>query len=195
VKTVRSTLYWLILACGVGLALGNLFPKRAVRYVPGPPAAPDTVVVTETDTAAVQALEWVLRRQRDRIADLEANQPDNTTVTVYVPAAPDTVKVCQGEQLKSRWYLSAVTAGEHYGDTATATAVNISSDSAGSVLKRQETVNSYATGPLQGAIADSAGYRLLFDPDGFPDPPCKFFCSLKKMGIGAAIGVGLSLVL
>lgn len=83
-----------------------------------------------------------------------------------------------------RWYLRALTAGGEYGDTAIVAATHLSNDGA-AVLLRQETATAFQTGPLLGATSDSAGYELLFDPDGFPGPGCEFGCK-AKIAVGAA---------
>ena len=50
---------------------------------------------------------------------------------------------------------------------------------------RSETATAFQTGPLLGATADSSGYELLFDPEGFPDPGCEFGCK-AKIAVGSA---------
>lgn len=61
------------------------------------------------------------------------------------------------------------------------------------VLRRRETATAFQTGPLLGATADSAGYELLFDPDG-PDPGCEFGCKAKIAGAFTAVGIILKTV-
>lgn len=175
----------------VGLRLGRQLDRRPI-YRPLPPAAPDTVVVQQTDTAAVAELTALLDRQRDRIARLQTDQ--NTVRTVYISTPPDTIKVCDSERLPRRWYIDRLTAGRFYGDTATLTATRLESTPAGSLLRQQETVNLFSTGPLQAAVADSAGYQMLFDPEGFPEPGCGFWCQ-AQMVLGCAAGavVGASI--
>jgi hypothetical protein len=65
----------------------------------------------------------------------------------------------------------------------------------GSVLLRCETATAFQTGPLLGATADSAGYQLLFDPDGFPWPGCELGCKAKiAVGSAAVWTIGLALL-
>ena len=52
----------------------------------------------------------------------------------------------------------------------------------------------FHTGPLLGATADLGGYRILFDPEGFPDPGCEFGCK-AKIGVAAAAVWTLALAL
>ncbi len=85
-------------------------------------------------------------------------------------------------------------AGGEDGDTAIVAATHLSSKG-GSVLLRRETATAFQTGPLLGATADSAGYALLFDPDGFPDPGCEFGCKAKIAGAFTAVGVILTTLL
>jgi len=73
-------------------------------------------------------------------------------------------------------------------------ATHLSSEG-GSVLLRRETATPFQTGPLLGATADSAGYQLLFDPEGFPDPGCQFGCKAKIAGAFTAVGIILTTLL
>ncbi len=83
-------------------------------------------------------------------------------------------------------------AGGEGGDTAIVAATHLSSEG-GSVLLRRETATAFQTGPLLGVTADSAGYQLLFDPDGFPDPGCEFGCKAKIAGVAGAIATIITL--
>jgi hypothetical protein len=190
-----SALVW-VCALGLAFLLGSsLFPRQTRTIIYGPPERADTVLVERTDTAVVLALRAVNQRQRKRIAELEKQQPENTVVTRYVPAEPDTIKVCDAPPVNFGWLVNSAIAGRFYGDTATIIATHLSTNPAGSVVKRQETANSFATGPLQGVIADSAGYRLLFDPEGFPKPGCTFWCMARTMlgcAFGATVGAAVA---
>ena len=85
-------------------------------------------------------------------------------------------------------------AGGEDGDTAIVAATHLSSEG-GSVLLRRETATAFQTGPLLGATADSAGYQLLVDPEGFPDPGCQFGCK-AKIAVGfTAVGIILTTLL